>query len=171
MRTFQAAITAAAFLALASPSQAQVAVGASGAKDWFKLGKGQDQQEILAPAATIAYDVVINDTGTKGMTFGYRAMSSMDAGNDGALVSEIGVDFWDQVFGGTLEWFAGLKGEAWDADLIGDTKFLGGLRGGFRFPVLGVPFEVSGHYAQGTEGVEHMGAFFGIRLSNNPPEE
>lgn len=171
MRTFQAACTAAAVLALASPATAQIAVGAAGAKDWFQLGRGQDQQEILAPAASLAYDVVIDDAGMKGVSFNYRAMSSMDAGNAGALVSELGIDYWEQEFGGALEWFVGGKGEAWDAALIGDTKFLGGGRAGLRFSVLGAPFEVSGHYAIGTESVKHFGAFWGLRISNNPPEE
>lgn len=170
MRTFQAACAAAAFLALAGPASAQVALGGNYGADWFQFGRGLDQEQALVPSMVVAYDIPTAEDGMSGLSFAYRALSSGEPG-DGALVHEVRIEVWKQVFGGTLEVFGGGKTEAWDQSLIGDTKFLGGGEAGFRFPILNVPFEVSGHYAIGTESVKHFGGTFGIRLSNNPPEE
>ena len=160
-------------LAMALPAAAQISVGAGLAKDFLRLGTDQSWQEIGSPLGAVSYDVVLDQTdGRYGLSFAYRAMSSMDAGGSGELVSEIGVEYFTLIAGDVLEVFAGLTGETWAADLTGETEFLGGFRGGTRFNVPGIgPFEVSGHWAAGSGGVARSGVFFGPRLGGGSAEE
>lgn len=154
MRRFLGATTLlAALLAVALPTQAQVGLTGGAARDFIKLNG--DWEELGSPLVGIAYDVPLNDAGDKGLTFGLRASQDTD------LIQDYTLEVW-RVYP-ALEIFGGAEAVLLDQDIVGEYRLLGGVRGGFRFDALSVPFEVSAHWSVGAEDTQLSGVFFGIR--------
>lgn len=146
---------------IAFPAAAQVGLTGGGARDFIKLDG--DWEELGSPLVGIAYDVPLNDAGDKGLTFGFRASQ------DGQLIQDYTLEAW-RVWP-ALEMFGGVEGVLLDKDFVGEYQVLPGLRGGFRFDAVGLPFEVSGHYAYRSEDRQLSGIFFGIRDTVGGEEE
>jgi len=157
MRRFLGAVAVALHTVwLATPAAAaQFGIAAGGARDFLKID--DEWIELTSPLAGVAYDVVFDDAGTRGVSFGARYSQ------DGGLISEYAIDYWR--VGSTLEMFARAKADLLDKEFLGEYKLLGGVGCGFRFDVQNLPFEVSAHYARGADGIEHAGGFFGLRAT------
>jgi hypothetical protein len=156
-----------------SVSMGQVGLAGGGARDYIRLGGEGDWEQLKSPLVGFSYDVVMDqEYGLWGLSFGYRGAQ------DGILISQFHGEAWRVLTNGMLELFAGGQFETWgrievEGEKV-DTKFLGGARGGLRFPVPGVEsgsFEVSGNYSKGQDEAEHAGFVFGLRLVDQPSED
>jgi len=156
-------------LVLAAPAVGQVAVTGGGAKEYFRAPGSSEFVELGSPLAGFAYDIVGNDSGTWGYSFGYRATGATVEGADIGIISQYLGEYWDS--SGVLEWFIGAQGESWSPDVTSaSTRFLGGPRLGIRFEAAGLPIELSGNISWGRDSIQRRGIVFGLRLVNASDE-
>ena len=152
-------VVAAAMLALvvATAADAQVVGTVGPSQDWIRLADGAGFQDLTTPLAGVGYDIVFADSST-GMT-----ISGKWTDGDETL-QEYALGYWSLAGGGVVEWFGDAIFETWGPELTGGREFLGGIRGGIRFPVIdSVPVELSGRYSMGGDGKAHAGVFLGLR--------
>ena len=156
----------AALFAFTSVAHAgSISAPAGGAKDWIWLSADSDAIELVTPLTGVAYNVVMDEEGYYGFTVALRA--SQGAG-DGSMITEWSLGYWRVM--SAMEWFIDGKFENWGKELTGEQEFLGGARSGIRFDVGGLPFEFSGHYAGGADGIKHSGAYFGLYIERETKE-